>query len=196
MLRTLFSLALVTLFAVTSQAQEVTTAKATSKADVKQPTKITLDTEGNLIGKVFADINGEKKPIEAKMTLIREGVTVKSVFADEKGSFSFGSVAPGKYTVSGSAANYVGLEPVAVVAPTPAAPLAQSNNFVLSSPSYRNVAPASSCATCSGGGGGGGFVGGGRLLGGNRRLLRLGLIGGVVAIAVSGDDDASPDGIE
>ena len=45
------------------------------------------------------------------------------------------------------------------------------------------------CSTCGGGGfGGGGGIGGGRLLG-NRRLLRLGAIGGIVAIAVSDNDD-------
>ena len=171
-------------FATLANAQETKTENTTPA-----PVKMTLDTDGNLVGKVFADVDGEKKPVEAKLTLIREGVTVKSVYADEQGSFSFGNVAPGKYAVSGSAASYVGMSPVAVVAPVAPAPTPTANSFVLSSPSYGSYAPSASCSSCSGGYGGGGGFGGGRFLGGNRRLLKLGLIGGIVGIAVSGDDD-------
>ncbi len=178
-------------FGSLANAQETETENATPT-----PVKMTLDAGGNLTGKVFADVDGEQQPVEAKLTLIREGVTVKSVYADEQGSFSFGNVAPGKYAVSGSAANYVGLSPVTVVAPAAAPALAPAaNNFVLSSPSYGSYAPSASCSTCSGGYGGGGF-GGNRFLGGNRRLLKLGLIGGIVGIAVSGDDDEEMSPIE
>ena len=191
MFRTLMSLLLCAFVASPILAQDQA---AKPKKETKAPMKVVLDGKGNLQGKVFANVAGKKKPVEAKMTLIREGVTVKSVYSDEKGSFNFGDVPVGNYSVSGSASSYVGLEPIAVVAP--AAPQSSGfadNSFVLSQPAYGSMQPAMSYSSVGGGGGGGGFGGGGGLLG-NRRLLRLGLIGGIVAIAVSGDDDASPDG--
>ena len=116
--------------------------------------------------------------------------------------FSFANIAPGAYTLTGSAAGFAGGQAFEV------APYAgtgcstcnlglQSTGSVVhqSSPVYD--APVSACGSCGstcgscGGGGFGGGGGGGGLLG-NRRLLRLGLIGGVVAIAVSDDDDVSP----
>lgn len=186
MLKTFFSalaaFAVVFVSGVQVQGQEI------SQSESKNETTVALDADGNFVGNVFADVGGEKKPVEAKMTLIREGVKVKTVVADEDGSFSFGEVPPGKYKVTGAAASYVGMSPV-VVAPS-AAPVQESNNFILSSPSYTSGSVMSYSPAYSGGGGGGGFVGGGRVLG-NRRLLRLGLIGGIVAIAVG--DDSSPD---
>lgn len=192
MLRKFSSLAfcaMLTVCAAASAQEFAEPAKAST-----EPTQVSLNADGELIGRVFADVDGEKKPVEAKMTLIREGVTVKSVYADETGNFSFGNVAPGKYAVSGSAANYVGMQPVAVTAPAAAAPVA-ANSFVLSAPSYSSFSPAASCNSCSGGGYGGGFGGGGRFLGGNRRLLRLGIIGGIIG-GVVGGSDTSPDGTD
>ncbi|MEL7498292.1 MAG: hypothetical protein AAFN77_11830 [Planctomycetota bacterium] len=166
------------------------TAKDVKK--VEEPAKVMLDADGKFVGHVVAKVGKEDKPVSAVMTLIRGGVKVKTVRADEKGNFSFGNVPPGKYSVTGAAAEYVGASPVLAVEPVQGVQVGPgTNSFVLAAPSYQSSTPAVSYAP-SAGGGGGGFVGGGAA-GGRRRLLRLGLIGGIVAIAVSGDDDASPD---
>lgn len=178
--------------AVFAQESDETKQQTNKTNDLKQ---LVLDADGNLKGKVVAKIGDDEKPVEAKMTLIRGGVKVKTIFADEQGNFSFGNVPPGKYSVSGSAARFAAVEPVAVVRASPNAaptPIAQDNNIVLCAPTYSSYSPAASYGYPASNGGG--FVSGGRgrLLGG-RRLLRLGLVGGIVAIAVSGDNDASPD---
>ena len=69
----------------------------------KSVTSVSLDKEGNLLGKTF--IAGEKTPLEAKVTIANsEGVVVDTVVAQEDGSFAFTSVAPGTYNMYGSAA--------------------------------------------------------------------------------------------
>ena len=154
-----------------------------------------------MTGKVFATVADENKPVDAKVTLSSEGVVIEAVQA-ENGVFSFANITPGAYTLTGSAAGFAGGQAYEV-APYSGSGCSscslglQSTGSVVhqSSPVYD--APVSACGSCGGGIGGGGIGGGGfgggggRLLGG-RRLLRLGLIGGVVAIAVSDDDDVSP----
>jgi len=189
-------------------AQEATDQK-TEVAKVAAPAveKIEVNQDGSLTGKVFATVNEENKPVDAKVTLSSEGVVIEAVQA-ENGVFSFANIAPGSYTLTGSAAGLAGGQAYEV------APYAgtgcsscnlglQSTDSVVhqSSPVYDAPVSAcgscgSACGSCGGGLGGGGFGGGGgvgggigrRLLGG-RPLLRAGLIGGVVAIAVSDDDD-------
>ena len=178
------------------------------------PTSAILNADGELVGKAFAKVDGNDQPIEAKITLTKDGVVVKSVYAKEDGSFAFPSVEPGVYNMYGSAASYVGAAAVTV------APATQScgcqpvnlglNTCSANSYSTFSSAPASACGGGCGGGrlfggfggggfgggglfsGGGGFgsgFGGGGLLGGSSRLLRLGAIGGIVAIAVSSPDN-------
>ena len=186
-------LALVCSFAIgacTLSAQEES--QAPSAVD-KAPTSVALTADGQLVGNAFATIAGIDQPIEAKITLTKNGVVVKSILANEDGSFAFPSVAPGVYNMYGAAANYVGGKTVAVTPTTaaPGKPVALGlNSYAPGSYSSFGYAPAA--AQLGGNGGfGGGFVGGGGGLG-IGPLAKLGLLGGVVALAVA-DDDSSPD---
>ena len=164
--------------------------KATEvKKDVVQNIQTTKD--GQLVGQVFTSIDGSKTLVDAKVTLSADGVVVEAVQA-ENGSFSFANVSPGSYTLTGSATGLVGgqalqVDPYAGGFSSASLGLQPVNEVACDVPSAVYNAPASSCGC---GGGGGGFGGG---LLGNRRLLRLGLIGGIFAIAVSSDDDVSAD---
>ena len=181
-----------------------TLATAVEKAEVP---KIEVNEDGSLTGNVFKKVAGEETPVDAKVTLTSDGVVIDAVQA-ENGSFSFANIAPGAYTLTGMTQGYAGGQSYDV------APYAgtgcSSCNLGLqstSAPVYQDApiydAPVSACSSCAstcgscggggfgGGGGGGGFGGGGLLSG--RNLLRAGLIGGVIAIAVSDDDDASAD---
>ena len=162
--------------------------------------KIEVNKDGSLTGNVFATVEDKKQPVDARVTLSSEGVVIEAVQAED-GVFSFANVAPGAYTLTGTAAGFTGgqvfdVAPHAGGCSTCNLGLQSTSDVVYeSSPVYD--APVSACGSCGstcgscGGGGFGGGGGGGGLLG-NRRLLRLGLIGGVVAIAVSDDDDVSP----
>ena len=160
--------------------------------------KIEVNKDGSLTGNVFAKVAGEETPVDAKVTLASEGVVIDAV-QTENGSFSFANIAPGAYTLTGTTQGFAGgqsydVAPFAGTGCTScnlglqsvSAPIQQS------SPIYN--APCGSCgSTCSScGGGGGGFGGGGGLGTRGRRLLTAGLIGGVIAVAVSDDDDVSP----
>ena len=181
--------------------------------------KIEINEDGSLTGKVYAKVASEETPVDAKITLAKDGVVIEAV-QTENGSFSFANIAPGSYTLIGSAQGFSGAQSYEV---GPYAGSGCSCNLGLQSTSdvvYQNspvydapVSASSPCTSCGSGGfsssyssggfggggfgggggiGGGGFGGGGRLLGGRlggRRLLRAGLIGGVVAIAVDNDDD-------
>ena len=180
--------------------------------------KIEINQDGSLTGKVYAKVAGEDTPVDAKVTLASEGVVIEAV-QTENGSFSFANIAPGSYILTGSTPGFTGGQAfdVAPYAGTgcsscslglqsTSAPIYQSSP-VYDAPvsAHQGFAPATNgCNTCGGGGGfggggggiGGGGIGGGRLFGGglaNRRLLRAGLIGGVIAVAVSDDDDVSAD---
>jgi len=176
------------LFACTTsyvQAQETElTENVASKAD----TSATLNEDGTLAGNVFATVDGEQIPLEAKVTVANaEGVVIDTIESKEDGSFSFASLEPGVYQMYGSADSYYGGQSVDVM-PYSGGGACQTCNLGLdSSAGYDSyaAAPAAACGGC----GGGGFGGGGGILG-NRRFLRLALIGGVVAIATS---DSSPD---
>ena len=162
--------------------------------------KIEINKDGTLTGKVFAKVAGEETPVDAKVTLASEGVVIDAV-QTENGSFSFANIAPGSYTLTGTTQGYAGgqaydVAPYAGTGCTSCNLGLQSTNDVVyqDSPVYEGSSCGSCASTCGscGGGGGGGFGGGGGLGTRGRRLLAAGLIGGVVAIAVSDDDDASP----
>ena len=204
----LMASALIAFTTVPAFAQEATDQKIeVAKAEVAKVAapaveKIEVNQDGSLSGKVFATINNEEKSVDAKVTLSSEGVVIDAV-QSENGVFSFANIAPGSYTLTGSAAGFAGGQAyeVAPYAGTGCSScnlgLESTNNLVhQSSPVYD--APASACGSCSGSGFGGGGGIGGRGFGGGRGILRsrpllaAGLIGGVVAIAVD-DDDVSAD---
>ena len=207
------SMAFVGSLAVAQEAAEEATTQAEAvetQAEAVQTSLsvATLDADGNLVGKVFAKEEGDTAPLSGSVTLSREGVVIDTVKADEDGVFSFANVEPGAYTMYGTAPGYVGSQTYDIGGYSDAgystADLGLSAYSPAASYESYSAAPcsscASSCSTCGAGGGGfgggGGGLGGGGLLG-PRPLLRLGLIGGAVGIAVgvSGDDDdASPDG--
>ncbi len=173
---------------------------------------ITLQEDGSLKGKAFVAATDEA--VDAKITLTQDGKVVSTVETDEKGNFSFANVEPGVYNMQGVADPYVGSADV-TVAPFAASSGCQSCQscdlgMTASAPevaySSCGSAPAQAFSAspcgCGGGGllGGGGLGGGGGLLGGgggglfSSPLVGLGVVGGIVAIAVSDDDDdASPD---
>lgn len=177
--------------------------------------KIEINEDGSLTGKVYAKVASEDIPVDAKVTLAKNGVVIEAV-QTENGSFSFANIAPGAYTLSGSAVGFTGAQtydvgPYTGVGSTFSLDLHNTNNLVQQAPQSYQASPiyntpVSATTTYgptttygSGGGGGGvssgGGFGGGRLFGrrfGRRGLLRAGLIGGVVAIAVD-DDDVSAD---
>ena len=169
---------------------------------------ITLQEDGSLKGKAFVAATDEA--VDAKITLTQDGKVVETVTTDEKGNFSFANVEPGVYNMQGIADPYVGSAAVTVAPYAEAAGCSScsSCDLGMAAPeaaySTCGSAPAQSFAApcgCNGGGGGllgggggsgGGLGGGGGLL--SRPLLGLGVVGGIVAIAVSDDDDdASPD---
>ena len=201
-------------FAQETETTQATDVAKTAVAEVAQTVKetvpavekIEVNEDGSLTGKVFAKVADVETPVDAKVTLASEGVVIDTV-QSENGSFSFANIAPGAYTLSGTTQGFAGGQAYDV------APYAgtgcSSCNLGLqstSAPVYQDapVYAGSSCGSCAstcgscggggfgGGGGGGGFGGGGLL---NRRtLIGAGLIGGIVAVAVSDDDDdVSPD---
>ena len=194
---------------VVTKTVEAAAVESLGEAEKASATSVSLDNEGNLLGKAF--VAGEETPLEAKVTIANsEGVVVDSVVAQEDGSFAFTNVAPGSYNMYGATSSYIGAQTYDVV-PYSGGTGCSSCDLGLTSysePVYETYAsaPCGSCSAapspcgCGGGGGGGLLGGGGGLLGGgggglfSNRLVRLGAIGGIVAIATSGDDDdASPD---
>ena len=147
------------------------------------PASVTLTADGELVGNAVASVNGEAQPVEAKITILKDGVVVDSIFAQEDGSFAFPSVAPGVYNMYGAAANFAGGAAVTVLPSS--APASAPLTLGLSSAAtagYAGFAQAScgscapapapvscgcnTCNTCGGGGlfsggGGGGLIGGG-----------------------------------
>ena len=182
----------------TQTIEATTTVEATVEtADVEAKTEaVTLDADGNLVGKVFVDADGVQKPLPAKVTLVKEdGAVVETVTADEDGVFAFQGVDPGAYEMFGASDGYVGQASYDVGSYTSSGcsscDLGLQSSDAVSYDQYAS-APASACG-CGGGAGGGGGIGGGGFLA-NRGLLKLGLIGGIIGVAVSDDDDdASPD---
>jgi hypothetical protein len=154
---------------------------------------VTLQEDGSLAGNAFVTETAEKAS-EAKMTLTQDGKVVSTVTADEEGNFSFQNIEPGSYEMLGAADPYVGQSSFDV-APYSDGGCSTCSMGLSAQPaevaySSCGAAPAQSfsaapCGSC--GGGGGGIGGGGGLL--SSRLFRLGAIGGIIAVAVSGDDD-------
>ena len=194
-----------TIFSNVTTAQEMATTPAsvekTAEAVVAVQ-KVALEKDGNLVGKVYAVVEGEKPPKNAKMTLTVDGVVVDVVEADESGNFAFASVEPGTYQMYGASDGYVGGGAVDVM-PYSSAGCSDCNvglNSYSSDIAYDSYgsAPVESfgSSTCGGGYGagscGGGCGGGGGRL--RRGLIFAGVGLGIVGIAggFDGNDDASP----
>jgi len=170
---------------------------------------VTLQEDGSLTGNVFVAETAEKAA-DAKMTLSQEGQVISTVNADELGNFAFQNIEPGAYELLGASDPYVG-QTSFEVAPYATGGCSTCSMGLSSEPtevaySSCGAAPAQSfsaspcggCNSCGCGGGGGGLFGGGGLGGGGglfrSPIVRLGAIGGIIAIATSDDDDdASPD---
>lgn len=259
--RHLWAVLALSLFAIPAMAQEAAENTTDAPAEIELPTELVteaaipalatsstamIDELGTLHGFIYRVDGNQKLPVEAKVTLSKDGKVVESVMTDESGTFSIPNVEPGvydmfaaadsfvgnqTYEVTGFSDQYTGVAAVDMAVGTPAAatyvdaapmtyaaPAAQVYDNYSSLPvssfsscqapvaSYSSgCGSCSPCGGCAGGrfggglGGGGGFGGGGGLLGGGGsgagfgRLLPLAIAGGVVAIAVGGDDDASPD---
>jgi len=162
------------------------------------PASVTLTADGELVGNAIASVDGDEQPVEAKITISKDGVVVDSIYADEDGSFAFPSVAPGVYNMYGAAANYAGAATVTVLPSSAAvsAPmtLGLSTATTAATAGYAGFAQAS-CSACApapvvsscgcntggglfggsggglGGGGFGGGLGGGGFGGGGGGLL-------------------------
>lgn len=171
---------------------------------------VTLQEDGSLAGKAFVAETAEKAA-EAKITLTQEGQVISTVNADEDGNFSFQNIEPGAYDMLGVSDPYVG-QASYEVAPYSTGGCSSCSMGLSSQPSEEvysscGAAPAQSfsaspcgggCNSCGCGGGGGGLLGGGGFGGGgggffSSPIVRLGALGGIIAIATSDDDDASPE---
>ena len=165
---------------------------------------VNLQEDGSLAGKVFVAENATEA-IDAKITLTQAGEVVATADTDEQGNFSFQNIEPGSYDMMGVADPYVGSGSFDVAPYSEGGCSSCSMGLSTQAPEAVydtcGAAPAQAfsaspcgggCNSCGGGLGGGRFGGGGGggLLG-PRPLLRLGVIGGIIGIAVS-DDDASP----
>lgn len=76
--------------------------------DLTAPLFVTVNEQGELIGKATARVISKAMPVEANVTLSKNGVTLAQVVSNEDGSFSFPNIAPGDYNMYGSAGNFAG----------------------------------------------------------------------------------------
>lgn len=170
------------------------------------PVYVTVNENGQLVGQATATVSGEEVPIEANISLVRDGVLLSKIVADEDGSFSFPNVGPGDYNMYGSASSYCGQQPFTVLSGNSCDRCCDGVSLELSQYAqggcYSGMAgaPAASFSGGVGGGlgGGGGFAGGGFAAGGGGAvgsglsLLKVGGIATAIALGVSSGDDASP----
>ena len=136
-------------------AQEVTV-QQTEIMTTPSVEKIEINEDGSLTGKVYAKVASEEIPVDAKVTLAKNGVVIEAV-QTEKGSFSFANIAPGAYTLSGSAVGFTGAQtydvgPYTGAGSTFSLDLQNTNNLVQqapqsfqASPIYNTPASATTC---------------------------------------------------
>jgi len=173
---------------------------------------VSVNSDGELIGLATAIVSGQTVPIEANVSLVRDGVLISKIVAEEDGSFAFPNVAPGDYDMFGVASSYCGQQPFTVLPENNCAVCQESVPLQLSQGGgcYSGFSGAPAASFSSGGiGGGGGFFSGGGFAGGGGggfvaggggavtrsglRLLGIGGIATAIAVGVSdGDDVASP----
>ena len=211
--------------AIDSEANEVTPELDEEELDEEEeeleeeeeekPVFVSVDQDGRLIGLVTATVTGDLVPVEANVSLVRDGVLLSKIVADEDGAFAFPNVAPGEYNMYGAAGGYCGQQCFTVLPTSQECTICDDSlslQLTQGGGCYRGFggAPASSFTSNSIGGGfvngggfvsggGGGFFSGGGFAGGgggavaaSRTGLRLLAIGGIATAIAVGDDDASP----
>jgi len=189
------------------------------EAEKLGPAVVSVNEQGELVGRASAVINGDEVPIEANITLVSGGVLLAKTVANEDGSFSFPNIHPGDYNIYGCAASFCGDRACTVVTGSDRFERVQvqlDQTSVCGCNAGYAEAPATSFngggfgggagsgALGSGssfGGGGFGGAGGGSAVGGggggllSRRGFRLLTVGGVataIALGASDDDEVSP----
>ena len=176
------------------------------------PAVVSVNEQGELVGRTSAIINGNEVPIEANITLVSGGVLLAKTVANEDGSFSFPNIYPGDYNIYGCAASYCGDRACTVVTDSDRferVHVQMDQTSVCGCNAGYAEAPATSFSGggfgsggfSSGGGfggGGGGFGGGGAASGGGVlgsrgfRLLAVGGVATAIALGTSDDDEVSP----
>ena len=182
------------------------------------PAVVSVNEQGELVGRTSAIINGSEVPIEANITLVSGGVLLAKTVANEDGSFSFPNIHPGDYNIYGCAASYCGDRACTVVTDSDRferVHVQMDQTSVCGCNAGYAEAPAtsfsgggfgsggfSSGGFSSGGGfggGGGGFGGGGGAASGGGvlgsrgfRLLAVGGVATAIALGTSDDDEVSP----
>ena len=91
---------------------------AEEEEEEEAPVFVSVDEDGRLIGLVTAIVTGEYVPIEANVSLVRDGVLLSKIVANEDGSFAFPNVGPGEYNMYGSASSYCGRQAFTVIPPS------------------------------------------------------------------------------
>ena len=175
------------------------------------PAVVSVNEQGELVGRTSAIINGSEVPIEANITLVSGGVLLAKTVANEDGSFSFPNIHPGDYNIYGCAASYCGDRACTVVTDSDrfeGVHVQMDQTSVCGCNAGYAEAPATSFSgggfgsggfSSGGGFGGGGFGGGGGAAGsggvlGSRgfRLLAVGGVATAIALGTSDDDEVSP----
>ena len=171
------------------------------------PAVVSVNEQGELVGRTSAIINGDEVPIEANITLVSGGVLLAKTVANEDGSFSFPNIHPGDYNIYGCAASYCGDRACTVVTDSDRferVHVQMDQTSVCGCNAGYAEAPATSfsgggfgsggfSSGGGGGGGGGGAAGSGGVLGSRGfRLLAVGGVATAIALGTSDDDEVSP----
>ncbi len=82
------------------------------------PVSIKLNEYGELVGQARASVSGNWLPVEANIAIVRDGILLNKIVAEEDGSFAFPDIAPGSYRVYGTASSFCGQRAVTVVSNT------------------------------------------------------------------------------
>jgi len=94
---------------MTSIAEAKPTVKyAAEEAKELGPAIVSVNEQGELVGRTSATVYGDEVPIEANVTLVSDGVLLAKTVANQDGSFSFPNIRPGEYNIYGCAASFCG----------------------------------------------------------------------------------------
>ena len=178
------------------------------------PAVVSVNEQGELVGRTSAIINGGEVPIEANITLVSGGVLLAKTVANEDGSFSFPNIHPGDYNIYGCAASYCGdractvvtdsdrfegvhvqMDQVSVCGCNAGYAEAPATSFSGGGGGFGSGLGSGGFSSSGGGfgGGGGGAASGGGVLGSRGfRLLAVGGVATAIALGASDDDEVSP----
>jgi len=170
-----------------------------------------LTEDGELNGFVYQLEDGDKIPVGAKVSLVRDGEVIVETKSNKDGNFVMTSLVPGEYELAAVSEELMSTSKIsiaeyseeatvdALVVPVPMVPAAPQDVVVDSLPVDSMVGgPVGGpvmTETYSFAGSSGGFSGGGGFGGGGIRGRRWGALGlvGLVGLAGLAGDDASPD---